>query len=139
MASSRSCNSLAIKTFCLRETDPTRLIFITGNIAKEYSRICGSSASLGSLNFTSSTACLISLRAVSMSYPTSNSATILAKLRRAEEDNSLIPGTLLSLFSSGLAINLEASPGEAPSRNTETLTKGSCTLGSDATGMTDLA
>ena len=41
------------------------------------------------------------------------------------EDISSIPGTLLSLFSKGFAINLDASFGEAPSRKTETLTRGS--------------
>ena len=48
---------------------------------------------------------------------------------------SSMPGTLLSLFSNGFAINLDASFGEAPSRKTETLTSGSWILGSAATGM----
>ena len=37
----------------------------------------------------------------------------------------LTPETVFNLFSSGLATNLEPSDGEAPSRKTDTLTKGS--------------
>ena len=68
---------------------------------------------------------MISTSAASMSCPTSNSATNLANPRVLLEDISSIPGTLLSLFSNGFAINLDASFGEAPSRKTETLTNGS--------------
>ena len=50
-----------------------------------------------------------------------------------------MPGTLLNLVSSGLAINLEASSGDAPSRKTETLTRGSEIFGSEATVIVDLA
>ena len=35
------------------------------------------------------------------------------------------PGTVLSLFSNGLATNLEPSDGDAPSKKTPTLTNGS--------------
>ena len=44
----------------------------------------------------------------------------------------LTPVTVFNLFSKGLAINLEVSPGEAPSRNTDTEINGSCTFGDAA-------
>ena len=50
-----------------------------------------------------------------------------------------MPGTLLNLVSRGLAINLDASSGEAPSRKTETLTRGSEIFGSEATVKVVLA
>ena len=46
---------------------------------------------------------------------------------------------LFSLFSSGLAINLEVSLGEAPSKKTDTVIKGSCTFGDAAIGIYCLA
>ena len=49
------------------------------------------------------------------------------------------PSTLLKLFSRGLAINREPSSGDAPSRKTETLIKGSCILGLDETCISCLA
>ena len=51
----------------------------------------------------------------------------------------LTPVTVFNLFSKGLAINLEVSPGEAPSRNTDTEINGSCTFGDAAIGISCLA
>ncbi len=51
----------------------------------------------------------------------------------------LTPVTLLSLFSSGLAISLEVSLGEAPSKKTDTVMNGSCTFGDAAIGISCLA
>ena len=41
----------------------------------------------------------------------------------------LRPGTEFNLFSSGLAINLDVSSGDAPSKKTATVTKGKVTFG----------
>jgi hypothetical protein len=62
-----SFNSFAKKTFCLNELVPITLRLITRKLAFEYSRILGSSASCGRLNLTSSTACLVSTKALSIS------------------------------------------------------------------------
>ena len=50
----------------------------------------------------------------------------------------LRPGTEFNLFSSGLAINLDVSSGEAPSKKTATVTKGKVTFGLAAIGILTL-
>ena len=49
------------------------------------------------------------------------------------------PVTFFNLFSRGLAINLDVSLGEAPSRNTDTVINGNWTFGDAAIGISCLA
>ena len=49
------------------------------------------------------------------------------------------PVIVFNLFSIGLAISLDVSLGDAPSRNTDTVMKGSCTFGEAAIGISCLA
>ena len=58
---------------------------------------------------------------------------------RRHTSNIALAASTLDIVSKGLAINREASSGEAPSRKTETLTRGSEIFGSEATVIVDLA
>ncbi len=60
-----------------------------------------------------------------MSKPTSNSRNILAKLRELVDLMFFTPVIVFKRFSNGLAINLEVSPGDAPSKKTDTDINGS--------------
>ena len=51
----------------------------------------------------------------------------------------MTPVIVFNLFSRGLAINLDVSLGDAPSRKTDTVINGSCTLGEAAIGISCLA
>jgi hypothetical protein len=60
-----------------------------------------------------------------MSKPTSNSRNILAKLRELVDLMFFTPVIVFKRFSNGRAINLEVSPGDAPSKKTDTDINGS--------------